>query len=89
LGISDRFASKGQYGVLSGEESTLSGETEVAVGSDWVVGSGVYVVDEVCESGGKDVQKVLGGIRQDGTQEEIWEHMQSEFLRVTGKSAIQ
>jgi NAD(P)-dependent dehydrogenase (short-subunit alcohol dehydrogenase family) len=81
LATSSRFESKERYGGSSGRE--------VAVGSDGVVGSGVYIVDEVCESGGKDVQKLLNGVRQEGTHEKIWEHLQSEFLRVTGKSTIQ
>lgn len=83
LATSSRFASKTQ-----GKENTLSDGAEVAVGSDGVVGSGVYIVDEVCESGGQEVQKVLNGLRNDGTQK-IWEHLQSEFSRVTGKAGIQ
>ncbi|KAJ5364199.1 uncharacterized protein N7496_009912 [Penicillium cataractarum] len=82
LATSYRFSSKTQAGVFLGG-------TEVAVGSDGAVGSGVYIVDEVCESGGANVQMVLSGIRQDGIHEKIWEHLQSEFSRVTGKSAIQ
>jgi NAD(P)-dependent dehydrogenase (short-subunit alcohol dehydrogenase family) len=81
LATSSRFESKERY--------EGSNSREVAVGSDGVAGSGVYIVDEVCESGGKDVQKLLNGIRQKGTHEKIWEHLQSEFLRVTGKSTIQ
>lgn len=89
LATSSRFESRERYAKSSGKESSPLDGTEVAVGSDGVVGSGVYIVDEVCESGGKDVQQVLDGIRQEGTQEKIWKHLQGEFLRVTGKSAIQ
>lgn len=82
LATSSRFSSKTQA-------EGLSGGTEVAVGSEGAVGSGVYIVDEVCESGGANVQMVLSAIRQDGIHEEIREHLQSELSRVTGKSAIQ
>ncbi|OOQ84809.1 hydrogenase/reductase-like protein [Penicillium brasilianum] len=82
LATSSRFSSKTQSG-------GLLGGTEVAIGSDGAVGSGVYIVDEVCESGDANVQNVLSGIRRDGIHQKIWEHLQNEFLRVTGKSAIQ
>ncbi|KAF3393903.1 Oxidoreductase andH [Penicillium rolfsii] len=88
LATSPRFPSKKQYGASSGQGITSPGGTEVAVGSDGVVGSGAYTVDECCESGGQDVQKVFNGLRQQGTHKKIWEHLQSEYLRVTGKSQI-
>lgn len=77
LATSPRFSS-------AGKENTPPAGAEAAVGSDGVQGSGVYIVDEECETGGADVQKVLKRLRQSGTNGKIWEHLQSEFKRVTG-----
>ncbi|KAJ5665465.1 uncharacterized protein N7477_007913 [Penicillium maclennaniae] len=68
--------------------STLLNRKEVAVGSDGIVGSGVYIVDEYCEGGDANVQRVLSTLRQDERDAKIWEHMEKEFLRITGKPAI-
>jgi NAD(P)-dependent dehydrogenase (short-subunit alcohol dehydrogenase family) len=88
LATGARFPSKKQTDLALRDGSALSAGKEVAVGSDGVVGSGVYIIDEICESGDSDVQKVLKTLRVDGTDEKIWEHMEKEFVRITGKTAM-
>jgi hypothetical protein len=62
----------------------LEDETKVANGTDGKSGSGVYSVDEYCESGGPEVVKLLSGMREEGMVARIWGHMEQEFERITG-----
>ncbi|KAJ5134220.1 hypothetical protein N7476_002562 [Penicillium atrosanguineum] len=88
LATSARFSSKKPKILSLQNNSTLLDAVEIAVGSDGAVGSGVYIVDENCESGDANVQRVLNTLRRDGIDEKIWEHMEKEFLRTTGKKAM-
>lgn len=88
LATGARFPSKKPSNLSSQDSSTLRERKEVAVGSDGVVGSGVYIVDENCESGDANVQRVLNTLRQDEMDAIIWEHMENEFSRITEKKAM-
>lgn len=92
------LATSSRYPPKDGHETSSSGHgvsisedgsgTETAVGSNGQVGSGVYSVDEFGESGGIHVQKLLEELRRNGTKDQIWNHLQQEFKRITGKAAI-
>jgi NAD(P)-dependent dehydrogenase (short-subunit alcohol dehydrogenase family) len=62
----------------------LQGGIDVARGTDGKSGSGVYSVDEVCESAGHQVEVLLAGLRKDGSLEKIWKQIESDFARITG-----
>lgn len=62
--------------------------TEVAIGTDGVAGSGVYVVDEKGESGGDAVVKVLQKLREEKKGEWVFEEVKKEFMRITGKESL-
>jgi NAD(P)-dependent dehydrogenase (short-subunit alcohol dehydrogenase family) len=64
----------------------LSKGTETAVGVDGH--RGVYSIDYEAEGTTDKVQAVLKGLTEDGTAAKIWEHTESEFLRITGFRAI-
>ncbi|CRG82998.1 hypothetical protein PISL3812_00346 [Talaromyces islandicus] len=52
---------------------------DTAVGSNGHIGSGVYTVDEVCESADARGQAQLEELRQNGVKEKVWQHLQDEF----------
>ncbi|KAL8400806.1 hypothetical protein RB594_000993 [Gaeumannomyces avenae] len=60
----------------------------VAGGTDGEVGSGVYTVDEHCESGSAAVRRTLANLREDGTAEAVWAHTVGEFERITGTAQL-
>lgn len=57
----------------------------VAVGIDGMAGSGVYSVYEKCESA--SVVQVLKKLRNNGADDQIWEHTTRELKRVDGELA--
>ncbi|KAK4501720.1 hypothetical protein PRZ48_007529 [Zasmidium cellare] len=61
----------------------------IAKGTDALVGSGVYTVDEHLESGDEKVDAVLASLRREGMTEKVWKDAESEFVRITGKTKIQ
>lgn len=61
---------------------------EVAKGTDGVKGSGVYTVDEKCESGGVQVVQVLKQSREQGKEEFVWKQIREEYIRITGKESL-
>ena len=83
---SARFPARKGEGVVAGVP--LDGGVEVAKGSDGVVGSGVYSIDQEGESAGPAVVEVLTKARKEGSVEKVWEHIEGEFKRVTGVGAI-
>lgn len=66
----------------------LGSEILIAKGTDGLVGSGVYTVDEHCESGDENVDALLAGLRKDGLTEKVWQNAEDEFVRITGKTKI-
>ncbi|KAF2166363.1 hypothetical protein M409DRAFT_36751 [Zasmidium cellare ATCC 36951] len=66
----------------------LGGEILIAKGTDGLVGSGVYTVDEHCESGDEKVDALLAGLRKDGLTEKVWQNAEDEFVRITGRAKI-
>ncbi len=61
----------------------LKDEADVACGTTGRVGSGVYSVEWDGASASSTVQKLLAGYRDKGMVEEIWQHTESEFKRIT------
>lgn len=57
----------------------------VARGTDGRPGSGVYSVDVNGESAGPKVEELLAGFRKEGLGEKVWEEVESQFVRITGK----
>ncbi|KAH8649218.1 putative short-chain dehydrogenases/reductase [Xylariales sp. PMI_506] len=62
----------------------VNGDMSVAKGSNGKAGSGVYTVDERCESGGAQVDAQLDKLREDGTAQKVREHIEADFIRITG-----
>lgn len=61
---------------------------DAAVGSDGSVGSGVYIVDEMGESGGEAVQAVLRDLREKKKDDWVWEEVKRDLTRITGKESL-
>lgn len=61
----------------------LSDEVRVALGTTRKIGSGVYSVSWDCESASDAVCELLAGLREKGMVDEIWQHTEGEFKRVT------
>lgn len=72
----------------SDEMIPLGKGVHTAVGADGSPGGGVYSVDYEAEGTSEKVQGVLKGLDKDGTAEKVWKHVQEEFVRITGKTAI-
>jgi NAD(P)-dependent dehydrogenase (short-subunit alcohol dehydrogenase family) len=64
------------------------GGAALAKGSDGKVGSGVYTVDEFCESGGPQVLATLAGLRAKSVPQTIMQHTLEQYRRVTGVDAL-
>jgi hypothetical protein len=56
----------------------------IARGVDGKVGSGVYSIQQNCESAVPEVEKLLAGFKKEGLVEKVWEHTEGEFKRITG-----
>lgn len=80
LATSSRYA--------AGEEGVKVDGNETAVGSNGKIGSGVYTVDEKNESGDASVQAILEALRRNGVKDKVWQHVQDEFVRITGAQAM-
>jgi len=61
----------------------LKDEADVGCGITGRVGSGVYSVEWDGASASSMGQKLLAGYRDKGMVEEIWQHTESEFKRIT------
>lgn len=59
-----------------------------AVGADGTPGGGVYSIDYEAEGTSKKVLGVLEGLNRDGTAAKVWKHVEEEFVRITGSTAI-
>jgi hypothetical protein len=60
----------------------------VARGTDGKPGSGVYSISIEGESAKPKVEQLLAAYRKDGTLQKVWEHTESEFVRVTGAASV-
>ncbi|KAI1421650.1 NAD(P)-binding protein [Xylaria sp. FL1777] len=61
----------------------LEDGVEVAVGTSGEVGSGIYSVGADCESASPAVLKLLSDMRQRGLVQEVSQHTEAEFRRIT------
>ncbi len=61
----------------------LEGKVATAKGADTHVGSGVYTIDENCDSAPSKVEKLLARLRRDGLAQESWNYIESDFKRIT------
>lgn len=88
LATSSRYSrlGRGVEVVVDGQEPAAA--AAAAVGSNGEIGSGVYSVDETGESADARVQAILKELRQNGVKEKVWQHLQEEFVRITGTSAM-
>lgn len=59
-----------------------------AVGADGTPGGGVYSIDYEAEGTSERVQSLLEGLKKDGTADKVWKHVEEEFVRITGSTAI-
>lgn len=66
----------------------LDKELLIAKGTDGLIGTGVYTVDERCESADEKVDTLLAKLRKEGMTEKVWQDSESEFVRITGKTKI-
>jgi hypothetical protein len=62
--------------------------TGIAKGTDGKIGSGVYVVNQVCESGDEKVVNMLEQLRAEGKNKFVWDFVEGELKRITGKVSI-
>jgi hypothetical protein len=60
----------------------------VARGTDGKYGSGVYSVDQSCESAGPAVEEILAKMKRDGILNQVWVHTEDLFKRITGLEAV-
>jgi hypothetical protein len=76
------------------------GDTEIASGVPLIAGahitrgidgkggSGVYSVDQSCESAGPEVEKLLAQMKRDGVRDRVWKHTEELFERITGGEVV-
>ncbi|AEO56691.1 hydrogenase/reductase-like protein [Thermothelomyces thermophilus ATCC 42464] len=96
LATSARFPPRDINGDGGGSESgggdgsgvPLPAGVAVARGTDGETGSGVYSVDQDAESAPAKVERLLDGLRKDGTAEKVWTDLETEFVRITGATSI-
>lgn len=79
------LATSAKYASRRGEADGLAlGEgVSVVRGTDGKVGSGVYSIQQNCESAVLEVETLLAGFRKEGLVEKVWKHTESEFKRIT------
>ncbi|KAK9459481.1 uncharacterized protein V1516DRAFT_680016 [Lipomyces oligophaga] len=63
-------------------------DLEICIGSDGKPGSGVYTVGAYSKPGDAAVLKVLAQLREEGIGDMVWDHLQEEFLRITGRKSV-
>ncbi|KAL2784441.1 hypothetical protein BJX66DRAFT_316658 [Aspergillus keveii] len=69
------------------DKAFLLGESEVIVGTNGKVGSGVYTIGFEGESASPETLEFLAGLRKEGMVERVWKHTEDEFVRITGERA--
>jgi NAD(P)-dependent dehydrogenase (short-subunit alcohol dehydrogenase family) len=60
----------------------------VARGIDGKDGSGVYSVDQSCESAGPAVEELLAKMKKDGVLDQVWGQTENLFKQITGLEAV-
>jgi NAD(P)-dependent dehydrogenase (short-subunit alcohol dehydrogenase family) len=88
LATSARYPAKVVVGDASGTpltESPLGEGVTIARGTDGKEGSGVYSIDEHCESAKPEVEELLARLRKDGVADKLWSHLQEEFARIASE----
>jgi hypothetical protein len=78
-----------RYPAATDSDTTVSlgGQSEVIVGTDGKVGSGVYSIGFEGESASPETLEFLAGLRREGMVETVWNHTEDEFVRITGERA--
>jgi predicted deacylase len=61
----------------------LNTGVQVATGTTGEIGTGVYSVEETCESASGEVVDLLAVLREKGMVEKVWRHTEQEFQRIT------
>lgn len=82
LATSARY-SPASFGSEDGSGVAVGDEIDLARGTTGENGSGIYSVEWDGTSASPDVEKLLAGYRGMGMVEEIWQHTESEFDRIT------
>lgn len=55
----------------------------IAKGIDGKLGSGVYSIDQSCESASPAVEELLATMERGGVRDQVWQHTEEVFERVT------
>lgn len=79
--------------VRDGGKNTVSGVPlidgmHIARGIDGKEGSGVYSIDQNCESAGPAVEELFAKMKDDGVRDRVWEHTEEMFKRITGGNKV-
>ena len=62
----------------------LPADLPLARGIDGKTGSGVYSIDNKCESASQRVENLLLEFRENGTADKVWDYVVADFKRITG-----
>ncbi|KAJ0418789.1 hypothetical protein BJY00DRAFT_287366 [Aspergillus carlsbadensis] len=81
-----------RYPAAVHEDNTVStgstlGDSEIVVGTDGKLGSGVYSIGFGGESASPETLEFLSKQRREGMLERVWKHTEDEFERITGEKA--
>ena len=80
---SARFPDRGESGGVP-----LPGGVAVTRGTDGKSGSGVYSISNDGESAPPKVEQLLSHLRKDGIVQQVWSHVEEEFVRITGAASV-
>ncbi|KAK4117910.1 hypothetical protein N656DRAFT_834011 [Canariomyces notabilis] len=83
LATSAMFSSRGSTSGVPLPEGLKVGR-----GTDGMRSSGVYSTSKEAESASRKTERLLEGMRKDGTAESVWSHVEEEFVRITGVASI-
>lgn len=86
------LATSARFPALKTTEKSLDGSQHTAEatakGTDGKLGSGVYTVDQNCDSGGSNVDEVLSQLRKDGVGAKLWADTEEQWSRITGTLSV-
>lgn len=66
----------------------LANGVPVAAGTTGKAGSGVYTLDQNCESAGSKVVEILAQLREESMIDAVWKDTEEQFLRTNRTEAI-